>query len=119
MRQWWAAVPTEGRREALCRREIEASCEFLAPNPFEVRALDVHVRRVAGARGLATTPAVAMRELEKRRSHAISNGATETTARQHFAAHSRASVSSMPSNVELTRAEHNATAKSSASRRRG
>ena len=57
---------------------------------------------MAGACGLATTSAVAMRELQVRRSYAISNGATQTTARQHFAAHSRASVSSMLSNVEVT-----------------
>ena len=81
MRQRRAAVPAKRSREALCRRQIEARCELFASYPFEIRTIDVQVRRVTGARGLAAALAVAMRKLLERRPHSVRNGATETASR--------------------------------------
>jgi hypothetical protein len=88
MGQGGAALGAERRGKASGRGQIVALHEFAAGDPFEIRGIDVDVRGVAGARGFATASAMTMRKPKKRPPHSVTDGPTQTAARQRFISHS-------------------------------
>lgn len=87
MRERRATSFAESCRKALGGWQIVSGCEFFARQPFEVLGFDIEIRRIAGARSLTATLAMAVRKLLERWFDTIGYGATEATTRQRFADH--------------------------------